>query len=402
MLISLLSKGETMELTQTKDESYIHFLKRIVEATRTKELDYESMGECLLGERLYSSDNCRKAFYLLDKIVDKLEEEHVASSDEYEALIQKKLIELKKQQVKTRDERNELNKTIRKLARQESFIDTVRRVFAETDTDDYDFERPTHVNEDGDSSLLIHLTDIHTGVHADNPFNVFNNDVLKGRIDTYFNKIVEIKDRHNAKDCSIVIGEIISGLIHENLRIENNENVIEQFKVIATLIGNFLEGLSREFTDIDVYITAGNHSRVVAEKKDSVSGENFDYLLPFYLKAKLQNYTNVHFKENYTEDIAWFKVRNLTVVSAHGDKDDVNAVQKYTMLLHAKPDIVLLGHRHTNGLVTVYDTKLIQSGTLAGTDDYALSKRLRNRPEQTVSVITDDGLDCIYDVKFND
>lgn len=33
-------------------------------------------------------------------------------------------------------------------------------------------------------------------------------------------------------------------------------------------------------------------------------------------------------------------------------------------------------------------------------DSYCLDKRLRNRPEQTISIITDKGLDCLYNVVF--
>ena len=52
-------------------------------------------------------------------------------------------------------------------------------------------------------------------------------------------------------------------------------------------------------------------------------------------------------------------------------------------------------------MVTSYDTKVLQAGTFAGGgDEYCLDKRLRNKPEQLISVITEDGLDCIYDIKF--
>ena len=102
------------------------------------------------------------------------------------------------------------------------------------------------------------------------------------------------------------------------------------------------------------------------------------------------------------EEIAMFEVRGNIVMSAHGDNDKVsNVVQKFTMLFDVKPDLVYLGHRHTNAMETVYDTKVIQSGCLSGTDDYALSKRLRNKPEQTISVITENGLECLYDIKFD-
>ena len=88
-------------------------------------------------------------------------------------------------------------------------------------------------------------------------------------------------------------------------------------------------------------------------------------------------------------------------MSAHGDKDSMNnVVNNFTQYYGVRPDMVYLGHLHTNGYHTENDTKVIQSGTIAGTDSYAMSKRLRNKPEQTISVITEDGLSCIYDVKF--
>ena len=71
------------------------------------------------------------------------------------------------------------------------------------------------------------------------------------------------------------------------------------------------------------------------------------------------------------------------------------------MMFGIKPDIVLLGHRHLNGLTTVYDTKVIESGCVSGTDAYAMSIRKVNKPEQTVSVIGDDGLVCLYDIQLN-
>ena len=78
-----------------------------------------------------------------------------------------------------------------------------------------------------------------------------------------------------------------------------------------------------------------------------------------------------------------------------------NVVQKFTLMMGMKPSLVYLGHRHTNALSTVYDVKVIQSGCISGSDNYCMDKRLRNMPEQTISVVTESGLDCLYDVKFN-
>ena len=50
--------------------------------------------------------------------------------------------------------------------------------------------------------------------------------------------------------------------------------------------------IARHFNHVYVYVTPGNHSRVIANKEHSLRGENFDVLLPHYLKASLQNYQN--------------------------------------------------------------------------------------------------------------
>ena len=131
--------------------------------------------------------------------------------------------------------------------------------------------------------------------------------------------------------------------------------------------------------------------------------ENIDHLAIPFLQAKLQNFKNIVFNENKIEEsIAMFNVRNNTVMASHGDKDSPNnVVQKFTLLFGIRPSLVYLGHRHTNGLTTVYNTKVIESVTIAGTDKYALNLILHIKPSQTISVITNDGFDCLYDVKFD-
>ena len=86
-----------------------------------------------------------------------------------------------------------------------------------------------------------------------------------------------------------------------------------------------------------------------------------DTLLPFYLKARMQNIRNISICDNTVEpEIAMFNIRGNKVFAAHGHKDSPsNVVQNFTMLFGIKPNIVLLGHRHTNGLTTVHDARLV-------------------------------------------
>ena len=325
------------------------------------------------------------------------------SEDEYleELKVQKQ--ELAKEKVKIRDERNELNRIIRTEARKESYADMIKRVVCEN-VEPIAIDKSTSICSTSDNDLLCHLTDIHTGIEIDNWKNFFNQDVLKHRIEQYTYKVIDIKNLHKSQNCHLVIGEIISGLIHNNLRLQNNLNLMEQFKYASELISTMLVELSNHFEDIFVYVTPGNHSRISQKKEDALDGENMDLLLPFYLKARLQNIDNVVICENTIEpEIAMFNVRGNKVFSSHGHKDKAsNVVQNFTMMFGIKPDIVLLGHRHTNGLTTVYDTKVIESGCVSGIDQYAVSIRKANKPEQTVSVINEDGLVCLYDIQLCD
>ena len=116
--------------------------------------------------------------------------------------------------------------------------------------------------------------------------------------------------------------------------------------------------------------------------------------LLLFLTSALQNIENVCFKDNILEsDIATFEVRGHMVYATHGDKDTANNVV-YHMTNFARkahlplPDMCYLGHRHTNGLTTVDDVKVIESGCVDGMDSFAISKRLVGTAEQTVTVVS--------------
>lgn len=323
------------------------------------------------------------------------------SEDEYFKKLRIEKQEVQKEKQKISDERVELKRLIRQEARKESYSDMVKRIICESIEPiniavDYKFFK-------SQNDMLCHLTDIHTGIEINTWKNVFNEDVLKNRIEKYTSDILSIKERHNSENCYLVIGEIVSGIIHNNLRLQNNMDLMEQFKYISELISVMLSEIAYHFNHIYVYTTPGNHSRISPKKEEALDGENMDILLPFYLKARLQNIKNVSICDNSIEpEIAMFSIRGNKVFSSHGHKDAVsNVVQNFTMLFGIKPDIVLLGHRHTNGLTTVYDTKVIESGCVSGTDNYAMSIRRANRPEQTASIVGEDGLICLYDIQLD-
>ena len=325
--------------------------------------------------------------------------------DKYLKELENQKRELQKERVKVRDERNELNRVIREEARKESYKEQVIRNILEYQSSPllYDESKQFTGVLKTDNDLIISCTDIHAGIEIDNYFNKFDENVLKDRFNQYLDKIFEVQLRHGSENAYVILSELVSGIIHNELRIENNQNLIEQFLSVTNYISQFLAELSYHFNTVNVYICPGNHSRISPKKEDSLKGENIYHLAIPFLEAKLQNFDNIKFYKNEIEEsIAMFTVRNNIVMSSHGDKDSPsNVVQKFTFLFGTCPSLVYLGHRHKNGLTTVYNTKVIESGTLSGTDNYALDLRLHTKPSQTISVVTKNGLDCLYDVKFN-
>ena len=311
------------------------------------------------------------------------------------------LIKMRKEKIKLSDARVEYNRLIRQEARKESYTDMVKRIICENVEP---INIPVHYTLFNSSTdLLCHLTDIHCGIEIHNWKNDFDEDVLKKRIEKFTSDILDIRGQHGSENCYLVIGEILSGIIHNNLRLQNNMDLMEQFKYVSELISAMLLRMANHFNHIYVYTTPGNHSRISPKKEEALDGENMDILLPFYLKARMQNVKNITICDNTIEpEIAMFNIRGNNVFAAHGHKDSPsNVVQNFTMMFGIKPQIVLLGHRHTNAMETVYDAKVIQSGCVSGSDNYATSIRKTNRPEQMVSVIGEDGLICLYDIQLD-
>lgn len=311
--------------------------------------------------------------------------------------------ELEKEKVKFRDERNEYRRILREQARKESYVDLVKRTIAENATTKIPQFIPFVDNCANRTGMIVPIFDVHAGIYISNTFNVYDENQMAERFNRYLNKVSTIREKHGASVALVPISEVVSGLIHENLRCENNQNLIEQFLSVSDCIVNFLEALSYIFEEVNVHVAPGNHSRLTAKKDASLKGENFDHLLIPYVGARLQNFSNIHFYENdIIEDVAITSILGNDVFITHGDKDSVsNVVQKLSLMFGTVPDIVYMGHRHFNALSTIGNTKVIQSGSFSGVDNYALDLRCSTHPEQMVSVVDSDGLMCVYDIQLD-
>lgn len=317
-----------------------------------------------------------------------------------EETIQNELQRLKIEKVKLQDERTAANRVYRDVARVEAIKELIAAKVVPYDKKDFlnvvQYEGSGH-------DVIVCLSDLHTGAGIDSAWNKFNREILKARLESYVAQVFNIVERHAAEKIHVLLlGDLINGHIHVNTRVQNNENSIEQVMTAAELVSNFVAELYEVCQHIDVYSVSGNHSRVFPSKEDQVAGDELEALIPFYMKARLQNLAGIEIKTDKLDPtFGGFKARNSLVMYAHGDKDSpANVVEHLTMMVKQPIDLVFLGHRHTNGMTTVHGTKVIESGCVCGTDSFAVGIRKNDIPQQAVAVIADDGLTCLYDCKL--
>lgn len=316
--------------------------------------------------------------------------------------------ELEKAKIKLRDERLDYQKTVREEARKESLVELVHRVLVDTVVP-FDYNPNYTFSGTSEDEMVICLSDLHVGIMCDNYWNQFNINILQNRLNKYLDEIREIQRNHLCKKCYLVLGgDNVSGLIHSNLRLQNNEDVIKQVKIASVYIGNFVNELvkMKAFEEIEVRSVAGNHSRLSQNKEDHLKGEELDELIPFYLNLMFINEDVVKVYEDSPIDStinSFTTSGNKLFYVVHGDKDTVSkVVSDLTLMVGRKPDGIIMGHRHHNALETIHGVKIVQCGCAVGTDTHCVDHRISGEPEQCVFITNKNRtVKCLYDIGLN-
>lgn len=398
-----------IQLHRLENENEEQFIWRLGRAKDSGELDMEwdeianvINRECREDESEYRNESAYRKVYQAARRFYERGVFKDLTDEAYAMVLQEEQRKLKIETQKLRDERNDYQRSLREKARQESFLDLVENVLSKK-VEPFEY-KPSVLMTNNNETMIVCLSDLHAGIEVKNLWNVFNTTVLKERLHKYLDAIRDIQRTHGCKNCDVVLGgDNISGLIHPNLRLENNENVIEQVKIAATYIGDFIFELQDWFTEVRVHSVSGNHSRLSPSKEEHLRGEELDALIPFILDIKFSNNPQVKICEDgYIDNtINTFTTDGGKLFYVvHGDKDQPsNVVQKLTLMTGIKPDGVIMSHRHHNAFDTQYGTKVVQVGCVVGTDDHCVDLRISGEPEQCV-IISDDkrAIKCIYDI----
>ena len=329
------------------------------------------------------------------------------SEDEYTNKLNQQKRELERAKVAFRDERNDWNKQNRVEARIEEKLDNLERELQEIGKTNFYVSDDVYLNS-GDNSLIVMLSDLHTGQTFNSPFGQYNTNILKDRLGQLLEKIIQIGNRHNSVMVNVVLlGDEISGNIHNTIQVSNRENVIEQVKIASEVISSFCVELANSFGFVNVYECAGNHSRLVGNKEIAIHDERLDNLITWIVKQMTMHIDNIKVHDNpenrIDSGISRFDLYGKEYVAVHGDFDKLNkgGVGNLSMMLGRIPYAILNGHNHFPSNTDVNGVKVVQGGSMAGVgDDYTIEKRLSGKPNQTVLVCDENGIECIYNVEL--
>ena len=311
---------------------------------------------------------------------------------------------LYKQQTKTRDVLNEYRRNMREEARIEELKKSIQEAAKSVET--Y-VSMPMSICFDKDKSsaeAILLLSDWHIGVLVDNFYNRFNQHIAEYELDTLVKQVVSYCNTLNVGRLNVInMGDLIHGGIHTNARIEQEFDVVTQVEVAGQLMYKVLAGLEQAAPVVTYRSCSDNHSRLMPNKSEHIEKENFGRLIDWWVEAKLEqgHHSIIVKRDNLDFGLGRFDLLNgKKVAFAHGHEDNINQVyQNFTGATREFIDYALLAHYHNPKEKAFQDCKVIVNGSLVGTEQYALSKRLFCSPTQKLLVfVGDDLIDISVDV----
>lgn len=407
-MIDIKKTLDEFNLTEEKYEQLLDDCSKKID--RSIDLDWAEICEKYGIE--WNSDSLRKSaqppltggIFVKEYYEQKYAKENSINEDEYLNKLEEKKRELERLKVQYRDQRNAWQKQNYANSRLEETLCLLEDELKTLGNVNFDIHPTPFIV--GHNEMIVCLSDLHIGASFDSAFGKYNSDIAKDRLNQYLNKVIEVGTRHEIPKVHVVgLGDLLSGSIHKSIAITNKENVIEQIKLATELISSFCYELTKVFPIVQFYNIVGNHSRI-DKKEDALHDERLDDIIGWAVNLSLSHINNFHYMKHRMIDngIADLSVCGKTYISVHGDFDSNSnqGISNLCMALGFMPEAIIKGHMHSPAYSEFNGVKMIQSGTLAGSgDNYTVERRLTGRPNQTLLICNNKGIECIYNVQLD-
>lgn len=316
--------------------------------------------------------------------------------------LEEKRLELEKEKIRFQDQKREYRNYLRADARFEHLVSTMKAEILQLN--EIKPLRILNVPEKYDNIHAVMInSDWHTGIKEKNYWNEISVEILRDRVEKLQNKVIRYCKQNKVSTLHLeILGDMINGIIHLGTRISNEEDVISQTMICAEILADMIRNLAENIYEIKIYSVTGNHGRCVANAKDSIDTENFERMIPWYLKSRLNNVANIEFCGNvYDDNIIVYDFLNETIFAVHGHEDRVGTViNDLSNMLKIFPTEIHMGHYHSYYEKEEHDMVVTVNGTASGVDKYAKHIRKTNKPLQTLMIYNSEGRECTYKIKL--
>ena len=310
--------------------------------------------------------------------------------------------ELYMAQTLARDVMNEYRDDLRKEARAQLLIDAMRECAGKMGP--IALSAPSAPSEEDPPfrEAVLVISDMHIGMTINSFCNVYDAEIAAKRMTKLVSDTIVECLRFKVKTLHVLdLGDAIHGLIHNSSRLSQEYDVAEQVMIAQELMAQALAQLCSAIPEVTYRSCLDNHSRMMANYKDSKDTENFGRLIAFYLQARLKGAENLKFpNDNLDPTLGLLKLGNgEAMMFAHGHLDNpTQAIQEIAGIVSSIPgapkkvSYFVLGHYHAEKLKSYQGCRVIVNGSFCGTDEYALSRRLFSSPSQTLLIFNGQNL----------
>ena len=302
------------------------------------------------------------------------------------------------QEDKLRQERDEYRKQAKRLRREatmeERIFDRLRDYIPQATTR-YEIPQVSGKTEFDEHEFVLLFSDTHAAEVVDLEstlgMNEYDWDTMLLRMQKMQKSVLSYQRNRPypiRKLWVMFLGDMLSGDIHEELRVTNDRTVEEAVVDMAHDCAEWLLGFAEHFEEIVVVGVPGNHPRRTQKPEMKLKQNNADWLTYKFMSALLRDHPQFTFdfpKSGYAD--AYICDRHHMLLM-HGDGIRTTmpgvpwggVMRRVTTLMAQfskaqKPiQYVALGHFHTTNAVEGVGSKVFMNGSVKGVDEYSMER----------------------------
>lgn len=271
-----------------------------------------------------------------------------------------------------------------------------------------------------EKEIALVLSDWHSGEVVVSEemggINAFNKKILFERADDVFKQFHDYCDAIKVNNVRVyIIGDMLGGIIHEELRNTNEETVIESLISLQEYLTKQLFEFSKRYNKTKVVIISGNHTRITEKpqnKKHQIN--NFEYIMGIMIQHNLSAQKNIEVvvpKSVFYIDNVLGKNNMLmhgdTLSSGSGSFAGIgfyaiatNAAKLFGALIKSGINEtnfsnIFCGHLHSFSFIPLFQGgHVLINASLIGTNEFSLNKiKTVSSIEQSMVVLTENGIE---------